>query len=346
VARHVEGPWYRQSKGTWYCTANGKSVSLGVRGAGSRKGAEAAWHRLMAGGESKPKPEAKPEPKAAALTVAALVSGFLSDAEGRISSEAFRGYRKFLRPFSAAFGDRPAESITAQEAEAFSRRPDWSSTYQAQFLGTLQSAYRFGVRKRLIGGNPVQCLRKPVKQSRGVKAVINEGDHRRLLAHAKPDTRDLLLLLWHTGARPGEITGLTAEQVKASADGVIPLAEHKTAHKGKSRFLVLSGEALKIARRRAKAVGSGLLFRGQSGGRLTAQAVGCRLKKLCRKAGVRYFIPYGYRHTFATHALAAGVPDAQVAALLGHSSTTMLHRHYSHLTSQAAVLREALAKVR
>ena len=43
-------------------------------------------------------------------------------------------------------------------------------------------------------------------------------------------------------------------------------------------------------------------------------------------------IAYGYRHGFATDA-AAGVPDAQVARLLGHSSTVMLHRHYSHLAT-------------
>ena len=57
-------------------------------------------------------------------------------------------------------------------------------------------------------------------------------------------------------------------------------------------------------------------------------------------------IAYGYRHSFATTALANGVPDAQVAALLGHASTTILHQHYSHLTSQAQALRDALAKVR
>ena len=32
MARQIEGPWYRASKGTWYATADGKSVSLGVKG--------------------------------------------------------------------------------------------------------------------------------------------------------------------------------------------------------------------------------------------------------------------------------------------------------------------------
>jgi len=43
---------------------------------------------------------------------------------------------------------------------------------------------------------------------------------------------------------------------------------------------------------------------------------------------------------------ANGVPDAQVAELLGHSGAAMLHRHYAHLTARARVLKEALGRVR
>src|SRR5262249_10940502 len=57
------------------------------------------------------------------------------------------------------------------------------------------------------------------------------------------------------------------------------------------------------------------------------------MASLRKKTGVKA-IAYGYRHTFATDALASGVPDAQVAALLGHSGTSMLHKHYAHLLSK------------
>lgn len=48
---------------------------------------------------------------------------------------------------------------------------------------------------------------------------------------------------------------------------------------------------------------------------------------------------------FATRALAAGESDAVVAALLGHSSTAMIHKHYSHLDGQARVLKDAAERV-
>jgi integrase len=91
--------------------------------------------------------------------------------------------------------------------------------------------------------------------------------------------------------------------------------------------------------------GSGPLLRHRQGRAWTPKAVSEQVRRLCKRAGIKV-IPYGYRHTLATDALARGVPDAQVAQLLGHGSTAMLYKHYSHLTSRADVLRNAAALVR
>ena len=55
-------------------------------------------------------------------------------------------------------------------------------------------------------------------------------------------------------------------------------------------------------------------------------------------------VAYCYRHTFATEALVNGVGVAQVAELLGHTSTEMVSTHYGHLTEKVAHLREAARK--
>jgi integrase len=166
-----------------------------------------------------------------------------------------------------------------------------------------------------------------------------------LCAHATPFFRAFLQLLWLTGARPGEIAGLQADDIDL-AQRVAVLNEHKTAHLGKVRVLFLSAEAVAILRERIAAHPQGLLFPGKEGKRLTAQAIGRPLAWLCGKAKVKPCIAYGYRHAFATDALTRGIPDAQVAALMGHSGTAMLHKHYAHLTARAKVLRDALDKVR
>jgi integrase len=334
------GPWFRTAKSTWYATVEGRKVSLGVAGADNKAEAVKAWHRLMADG---PKPKPQPEPKAA--TVRAVISGFLADAESRACAGTVRNYRVFLLPFAAKHGPRPAASLTVAEAESYARRPDWSSSYRNGFLGALVSAYRWAERTGLLHSNPLRHVRKPPKASRGAQALIAAADHARLCKAARPMFRAFLQLLWLTGARPGEIAGLTAADLDL-AQGVAVLSDHKTAHLGKVRVVFLCPEAVRVLRPICKARPTGLLFPGQDGRRLTAQAIGQRLARVCQNAGVKPCIAYGYRHTFATEALARGVPDAQVAALMGHSGTGMLHKHYSHLTAQSQALREALARVR
>ena len=91
---------------------------------------------------------------------------------------------------------------------------------------------------------------------------------------------------------------------------------------------------------------TGSLLRSRKGVPWRARSITYAMQKLRKRAGVKSAIAYGYRHGFATDALAKGVPDATVAALLGHTSTAVLHANYSHLTSRARTLREAAGVVR
>ena len=87
-------------------------------------------------------------------------------------------------------------------------------------------------------------------------------------------------------------------------------------------------------------------FNNCEGHPLTTERLRNWLFKTRRRLRLGRVIAYGYRHSFATDALAKGVADAQVAELLGHAGTAMLHRHYAHLTARTQAMREALARVR
>ena len=50
---------------------------------------------------------------------------------------------------------------------------------------------------------------------------------------------------------------------------------------------------------------------------------------------------YTYRHSFVTDALENGVGVAQVAELLGHTSTDMVMQHYQHLREKREHLKQA-----
>jgi integrase len=340
MARLSVGPWFRVSKSTWYATIEGRSVSLGVKGKGSKSLAVKAWLRLVSGER---KPEAMPKP--VSMTVGEAVAEYLAAARQRVSVDAYRGYAKYLLPFAEALGKRPVAGLTSADVGEFMvSQTTWGDTYKAGFHGTLSQMLKRALEEGHVAKNIMAKVPKPCKTSRGAEAVLTADEHAKLLAFADPEMHDLLIVLWGTGARPSEVASLTAAIVKASVGGVIMLLAHKLAHKGKQRHLILSGEALAIVQRRASER-EGYIFQGVNG-KLTATAIGLRVTRLCRKAGVRHLVPYGYRHTFATDALAKGVPDATVAALLGHCDTSMIHKHYSHLSSRTRLLKDAALTIR
>jgi integrase len=148
-----------------------------------------------------------------------------------------------------------------------------------------------------------------------------------------------------TGCRPSELGQVEARNFDAQA-GAWLLSEHKTDGTGKVRVVLLPPSVVELCKTLAAKYPNGPLFRTGNGNPITAKRLGSSLRNMCRRLGLGRVIPYGYRHSFATDALTNGVPDAQVAALMGHSGTATLHRHYSHLTARSRALREALGRVR
>lgn len=353
MARQVEGPWYRHSKGTWYATIGGKKVSLKVKGEGNREAAMLAWHRLMANGVAIPTATAKPTPPTPAAdtaprsntTTAELVDGFLADAKVRVKPNTLATYTGLLTLVKDHFGNTPAVSLTPTAVIRFTQRSDWGASHRHNLIGAVATAFRWAEAAGLISHNPLKSVKRPPKASRGTKAVVDDATHRKLLDAATPELRLLLMLLYDTGARPSELSRLTAADVNLNAN-VALLNDHKTAGTtGKPRLIVLTPAAKELLAAQIEKYPTGELLRNARGGKWTKDGIGLAVRRACERTGVSA-TAYGYRHTYATSALAKGVPDATVAALLGHSSTAMLHRHYSHLTSQAGVLRNAAALVR
>jgi len=322
---------------------NGEQVSLKVKGEKNRKAAQVAWHRLMADGP-KPKPVPTPVPKHEA-SVKDVVDAFLLAKRGFIKSQTHYVYSCLMAHVTSAFGTVKAEGL---KAAAVSR---WLSTLavgvntRCDIGSTMASCFKWAEAEGIISGHPLKGLKRPSRQSRGAKAVVTPEAHAKVMEAATPELRLLLTLLHETGARPSELAKMEAHHIDF-ANGVAMLTDHKTAHHtGKPRLIMLTPKAVELLKAQAEANPTGALLRNARGNAWHKDAIGHAMRRACKEAGVKA-IAYGYRHTFATAALVKGVPDATVAALLGHSGTAMLHKHYSHLTSQAQAMREALAVVR
>jgi integrase len=202
----------------------------------------------------------KPE---SSTSVGEVVRQFLADVEGRVKPNTLRVYRYFLMPFTVKHGTLSADALTPTLAESYSRKPEWSPSSRSEFLGSLVSAMRWAVRSRLIAQNPLAGIQRPVKASRGSKAIIGASDHQRLLDVASPTFRQYLIVLHATGARPGEVAAITAENFDADA-GAVRLDHHKTAHKGHTRTIYLPPGVAALLRQQAGRHPSGPLLRTKS----------------------------------------------------------------------------------
>jgi integrase/recombinase XerC len=329
-------PWFRSSKNAWFATIDGRKVPLGVRGAENKADAERAWHCLMAGGSPI-------TPASTSSTVAEAVDLFLADARTRTKTSTHDLYERHLGTLTDRLGGQRLATISTAAVGRWLNGLGVGETTRAIMLRSASAFFGWCTRHGMVAKNPVRAVAKPKSRSRGGEVVISDEDHKKLVAVATPRFRLVLSILQATGARPGEVCRITAENFDPDA-GLVKIAEHKSDRSGRFRLVLLSSDAVTLLKEQRERFPTGPLLRNRLGRLWTPKAIAGALAKLRVKAGVTA-TAYGYRHGFATRALAAGVPDAHVAALLGHSSTAMLHRHYAHLTSQTQTLRGALSRI-
>lgn len=350
MARHVEGPWFRTDKNGWYATVTGKKVALKVKGQDNRTEAVRAWHRLMGGLPTEhvtplvpvPPPQTNPAPNS--LTVGELADLFLDDAAARLKPLTVGQYRTDLDLFRSRFGDTTADRVAPADVSRWLHAMAVCDTTKSIRIRSVSAAFGWGVRCGLIAENPIKRVSKPRIRSRGKEAVVSPEVREKLWAKASPAFRRVLTVLHGTGCRPGEAGVITAADFDP-ANGVVRLERHKSDRHGQPRLIFVPTDVAVLLSELAVQHPTGPLLRTQAGRPWTGRTITTAMQNLKKRSGVKA-MAYGFRHGFATDALVKGLPDAQVAALLGHSSTTMLHKHYSHLTGQSRVLRDALAKVR
>lgn len=305
-------------------------VSLRVTGRSNQLAALRAWNELLFGEGKAPEKQTK--------TVATLVEEYLQEAKNRVSIKTMQYYSRFMRPFSKAYGRLDCMAIKANEIIEFANKPTWSDTTRHDAITTIASLFRWAE-------IPVGKLRKPHKRSKGVESLIRPEDAERIIALGKGDFRYCLELMWLTGCRPSEALGLQAHMIDLD-NSVLILHQHKTAGAtGRPRLIYLPPRAKEMLGNQLKINPTGFVFRSSTNRPFSLNNAVNILWRINRRLGTKATL-YGFRHTFATEALAKGLPDAHVAELLGHTSTKMLHCHYSHLGAKASLMRQAAALVR
>jgi integrase/recombinase XerC len=252
--------------------------------------------------------------------------------EKNASSHTLRSYGNDLKQFEAflaAEGVTPA-ALTVRHIRAFlvalhARGLDPVSV--SRKLAAVRSWLRFLVRRGVLERNPAREVRGPRVAKKLVSFLPVDEAHDLMRPESLPRDLAMLELLYASGLRVSELTGLDVDDVDRTERTVRVLG------KGRKERIVPFGSkaahalAAWLARRGTAA---GPLFLGSRGTRITPRAVYTIVGASAKRAGItRTVSPHTLRHSFATHLLDGGADLRTIQELLGHSrlSTTQRYTH-------------------
>jgi len=257
---------------------------------------------------------------------------------GRKERSGWRSHeRELLEEFLGAL---TLEGRSAHSVRAYRRDLEALLAELPRPLGEVRPRdLREHFRQELEAGRSPSSINRAIAATRPPLAPkhLTVEEVRRLLS--LPDTatptgrRDhaILMLLYNTGLRVGELCALNRDDVHLPAEGWGALQVV-----GKGRRL----QRLPINRPAADALLAYLadrndsepaLFLNRNGGRFSVRGIALLVNRYLRAAGITDRSgPHVLRHTFATHALRARPNLRAVQELLGHAWVTTTQR-YTHL---------------
>lgn len=215
--------------------------------------------------------------------------------------------------------------------EGDDHHPALSSGSAGRTVVAVRGFHKFALRERLVSQDVAAPVRPPSPPKRLPKALSVAEVQALLAAAASAGTplavrdRALLELLYASGARISEATGLDVDDVDLEARAVLLSGKG-----GRQRLVPLGSFAVDAvrtylggARPALVSTGTPALFLNARGGRLSRQSAWAVLVRSAERAGLRQEVsPHTLRHSFATHLLDGGADVRVVQELLGHASVT------------------------
>ena len=253
-------------------------------------------------------------------------------------------YEQFLRDFESYFrGLDTTADWTTVDADIIR---DWleqmldngaKATTVNTALSAVRSFFRYALRRKLVEKDPAHLIEGP-KKSKPLPQFVREKEMDELIDDKEwGDTfidvraRAILILLYETGVRVSELTGLDDEDLDVTA------GQLKVTGKRNKQRIVPFGQELATAigqyvGRRDTEVErqTTALFVTDKGERMTRQQVYAIVRRsLGEVTTLKKRSPHVLRHSFATAMLNNGAGLESVKKLLGHESleTTEIYTH-------------------
>lgn len=268
--------------------------------------------------------------------------------ERNFSEHTTRAYVSDLLSFLIWLDNTPpqdADYNKLREYIYFIQRFEYQKTTLARKIAAIRTFYKYLYRERIIDTNPAISLNAP-KRPKPLPKFLTTEEIENILNHVKINTpagfrnRVILELLWATGMRVSELSGLNFGNLNLENN------EIKVMGKGaKERIVLISDRAKKYltqyinTARNLIAPGFTVsndedapLFINNTGYRLQNKSIRNAINETVKELELQKKVtPHVFRHSFATRLIENGADLRVVQELLGHAgiSNTQIYTHVS-----------------
>lgn len=309
--------------------------------------------REKAAAEAEQREQAEQQAAREGMTVRAWLEEYLADLRARrIRETTIATRRRQLRHFIEVAGDRRVADVAELDWQRLRRRlaehaPSTAAGIMGMAVTALRAAHRVGLRGPVF--RPEKIRPSGAIDLEAKQEAYSIAEYARLVAVAgELGERYLAVVLLggDAGLRVGEIAGLKVEDLDLRRRlltirrTIVVLDGQRVEHlpkSGRSRRVPMSPQLLEVLEQLLAdpLTGDGWVLHGAHGAPMRPSHVDTALLRVQRRSGMPPRGPHMLRHTFASHALEAGMTLEEVRQLLGHSNIAITAR-YLH-TSPGAV---------
>lgn len=272
-------------------------------------------------------------------------------AEKNFSKHTAKAYCSDILSFLVWMDEQSCEDINfskVREYLHFIQKFNYKKTTIARKIASLRTFYKYLYRERKVDSNPAMNLTNP-KRPKSLPKFLTPDEVEQILNNTKIETpagyrnRTILELLWATGMRISELSGLNFGDLNLEHN------EIRVFGKGsKERIILVTDRAKSFLERYIESardlIPKGFpvpdksenspIFINNTGYRLQTRTVRNVINEVVEKINLpKHVTPHMFRHSFATHLIENGADLRVVQELLGHASISNT-QIYTHVSTQ------------